>query len=674
MSRLKQSLVSSLFFMLACSGESVDDIHEERLVSETGFLRVKEPLQGQYIVVLKENGSGAAVSTLINDVSVQHKVSVSRTYENALRGFVMQSTEAQARAMAADARVKYVIEDGLAHTLGSQTNAPWSLDRVDQRHLPLDTTYGYANTGQGVHVYIIDTGIRASHQEFEGRASLDFTAINDGRGAADCHGHGTHVAGSVGGATWGVAKKARLHSVRVLDCNGSGSWSQVIAGIDWVTANRTAPAVVNMSLGGGANQAVDDAVRNSIARGVVYAIAAGNSGADACYSSPARVAEALTVGATGRNDARASFSNHGGCIDLFAPGVDISSALHTTDSATGVLSGTSMAAPHVAGVAALYWERYPSATAFDIMTALVNRTTPGKVSDSRSANRLLYSYAGMDFRNTYSSGVIDWGYDSGRTWTDFNGDGKADYCRRVGGTNLQSSYVSCTVSTGTGFGATYGSDVLDWGYEAGRAWVDFNGDGKSDYCRVVGSVNFQSSYVSCTVSTGTGFGATYSSGVIDWGYDSGRTWTDFNGDGKADYCRRVGGTNLQSSYVSCTVSTGTGFGATYGSDVLDWGYAEGQAWVDYGGDGKKDYCRVVGSTNFRSSSILCNASTGTGFAYADTSGVLDWGYAAGRAWVDFNGDGKSDYCRVVGSVNFQSSYVSCSVATGQGFVPTSTRE
>jgi len=274
---------------------------------------------------------------------------------------------------------------------------------------------------------------------------------------------------------------------------------------------------------------------------------------------------------------------------------------------------------------------------------------------------------GNGFDGTVTSGVVDWGYDAGRAWADFNGDRRADYCRRVGNVNLRSSYVSCTLSGGNGFDGTVTSGVVDWGYDTGAAWVDFNGDGKADYCRRVGNVNLQSSYVSCTLSTGNGFGATVTSGVVDWGYDTGREWVDFNGDGKADYCRRVGNVNLQSSYVSCTLSTGSGFGATVTSGVVDWGYDAGRKWVDFDGDGKADYCRRVGDVNLQSSYVSCTLSTGSGFDGTVTSGVVDWGYDTGVAWVDFNGDRRADYCRRVGNVNLQSSYVSCTLAAGRGF-------
>jgi serine protease len=277
--------------------------------------------------------------------------------------------------------------------VASQPNATWGLDRIDQRNLPLNATYNYDTNAVNVDVYIIDTGIRAAHVEFGGRVTNGYTAVSDGNGTNDCNGHGTHVAATVGGSIYGVAKSVELHPVRVLGCNGSGSTSGVIAGVNWVAANHSTPAVANMSLGGGASTALDDAVRSAIASGVTFAIAAGNSNANACNSSPARVAEALTVGSTTSTDARSSFSNFGLCLDLFAPGSSITSAWHTSNTATNTISGTSMAAPHVAGVAALYLAVNPSASPSAVHAAVVNNATPNKVTGagSGSPNRLLYS-------------------------------------------------------------------------------------------------------------------------------------------------------------------------------------------------------------------------------------------------------------------------------------------
>ena len=276
-------------------------------------------------------------------------------------------------------------------------NATWGLDRIDQRDLPLNGTYSYTTLAAGVHVYVIDTGIRSTHAEFGGRvSSTGYTAISDGNGTNDCNGHGTHVAGTIGGATYGVAKGVTLHAVRVLNCSGSGSTSGVIAGVNWVTANHTAPAVANMSLGGGASTALDDAVRNSVASGVTYAVAAGNSNANACNSSPSRVSQALTVGSSTNTDARSSFSNFGTCVDVFAPGSNITSAWYTSNTATNTISGTSMASPHVAGAAALYLATDPSAPPSTVHAAVVDNASVNKLSSigSGSPNRLLHSIFG----------------------------------------------------------------------------------------------------------------------------------------------------------------------------------------------------------------------------------------------------------------------------------------
>ena len=280
--------------------------------------------------------------------------------------------------------------------MATQTPATWGLDRIDQRDLPLNNTYNYNQTGQGVHAYIIDTGVRATHQQFTGRMGNGFTAVNDGNGTNDCNGHGTHVAGTTGGTTYGVAKQVTLHAVRVLSCSGSGSNAGVIAGVDWVTQNHVKPAVANMSLGGGVSSALDQAVTNSINAGVSYAIAAGNSNANACNSSPARVPSAVTVGATTSTDARSSFSNFGTCLDIFAPGSSITSAWNTSDTATNTINGTSMATPHVAGALALYLQTNPGASAATATAALIANSTPNKVTNpgSGSPNRLLYSIFG----------------------------------------------------------------------------------------------------------------------------------------------------------------------------------------------------------------------------------------------------------------------------------------
>jgi subtilisin family serine protease len=312
-------------------------------------------------------------------------------YKHALNGFSVEMSEADAEAMSQDYRVAFVEEDGIMTADATQTNPPWGLDRIDQRNLPLNATYNYNWTGSGVRVYVIDTGIRTTHNQFGGRASNVFDAF--GGSGSDCNGHGTHVAGTVGGSTYGVAKSSMPRGVRVLDCNGSGSTSGVIAGVDWVRQNFIAPAVANMSLGGGASTALDNAVNSLSNAGVAIAVAAGNSNANACNSSPARAVNAITTGSTTTTDARSSFSNFGTCVDLFAPGSGILSAWFTSNTATATLSGTSMASPHVAGVAALYKQANPSASATTVRNAIVNNATTNVVTNAGtgSPNRLLYS-------------------------------------------------------------------------------------------------------------------------------------------------------------------------------------------------------------------------------------------------------------------------------------------
>ncbi len=338
-------------------------------------------IAGKYIVVMK-NGKGAVAADRVERRARGRGGRVARQYRRVLTGFTATLSDAALTEVRNDPDVAYVERDTIVSLDATQSNATWGLDRIDQTSLPLNGTYTYTPTGAGVTAYIIDTGIRTSHQQFGGRASSGFDAI-DGGSADDCNGHGTHVAGTVGGSTYGVAKGVSLKAVRVLDCNGSGATSGVIAGIDWVTGNHAAgaPAVANMSLGGGASSAMDQAVNNSIADGVTYAVAAGNSNTNACNSSPARAAAALTVASTTSSDARSSFSNYGSCVDLFAPGSSITSSWSSSDSATNTISGTSMATPHVAGTAALHLQGATSASPASVSSAILSATTPGKVAE-----------------------------------------------------------------------------------------------------------------------------------------------------------------------------------------------------------------------------------------------------------------------------------------------------
>jgi aqualysin 1 len=353
-------------------------------------------IEDRYIVVFEKDTSNAKVADARQDAKAQGS-KVHYRYSKALRGFAATLTDRALGKLRANPRVSYIEADQRVSLTVTQSPATWGLDRIDQRNLPLSNSYTYNATGSGVKAYIIDTGIRFSHSQFGGRAVSGYDAI-DGGSADDCNGHGTHVAGTVGSTTYGVAKSVQLVGVRVLNCQGSGSNSQVIAGIDWVTGNHAAgqPASANMSLGGGASTALDNAVNNSINDGVTYSIAAGNSNANACNYSPARVAAAITVGSTSSSDARSSFSNYGTCLDLFAPGSSITSTWYTSDTATNTISGTSMATPHVAGVAALYLQGNPSASPQTVRDTIVNSATTGVVTNpgSGSPNRLLYSLLG----------------------------------------------------------------------------------------------------------------------------------------------------------------------------------------------------------------------------------------------------------------------------------------
>lgn len=368
---------------------------------EYKFRKAVKPVPNRYIVILEDwsigaRGEHSVAQDVAEDMTATYGGRIEHVYRHAISGFSVEMKAAAAEELSKDPRVKYVEEDSEVYAIATQTNATWGLDRIDQRDLPRDTNYTYTANGSGVNAYIIDTGVRFTHNEFTGRTGASFDAIGDGQNGNDCNGHGTHVAGTVGGTTYGVAKGVTIHRVRVLNCSGSGTNSGVIAGVDWVTANHISPAVANMSLGGGASTALDNAVNNSVASGVTYAVAAGNSNANACNSSPAREPSAITVGSTTSSDVRSSFSNYGSCLDIFAPGSSITSAWYTSNTATNTISGTSMASPHVAGVAALYLQTNPAASANTVTNAILSSATSGRLTSigTGSPNLLLYSLLG----------------------------------------------------------------------------------------------------------------------------------------------------------------------------------------------------------------------------------------------------------------------------------------
>jgi subtilisin family serine protease len=387
---MKRSSVAfaSLLALAACADQGASPVAS---LGEAPVLASANAIDGQYIVVLKEGANPRSVAAVAG-------VSPRFVYTSAVNGFSATLNQGQLNALQHNPNVAFIEQDApVQASLVTQANATWGIDRIDQRTLPLSTTFSYTSTGAGVTAYIVDTGIRLTHTQFTGRVSSGFDAI-DGGSADDCNGHGTHVAGTVGGTTVGVAKAVNLVAVRVLDCAGSGTNAGVIAGVDWVGANAVKPAVANLSLGGGASTALDAAVNNAINKGVTFVVAAGNGNfagraQDACNYSPARVANAITVSATDKTDTKATYANYGTCVDIFAPGNGILSAWYTGDTAGATLDGTSMASPHVAGVAAQFLAGNTTATPAAVASALYSGSTLGKVlkPGNGSVNRLLFT-------------------------------------------------------------------------------------------------------------------------------------------------------------------------------------------------------------------------------------------------------------------------------------------
>ncbi|MFD5627198.1 S8 family serine peptidase [Streptomyces sp. NPDC127072] len=385
-------------------------------VGQIQYAGAANAVADSYLVTLKADAAKAG-SAEGKALAEEYGATIERTYKKAINGYAVEATAAEAGRFAADPAVASVVQNRTFRINATQPSPPsWGLDRIDQKTLPLNNSYTYPDSaGTGVTAYIIDTGVRITHGDFGGRASYGYDAVDNDNTAQDGNGHGTHVAGTVAGTAHGVAKKARIVGVRVLNNAGSGTTAGVVAGIDWVAANAVKPAVANMSLGGGADSTLDAAVRGAIASGVTFAVAAGNDGANASSYSPARVTEAITVGSTTSTDARSSFSNYGSVLDIFAPGSSITSTWNTSDSATNTISGTSMATPHVAGAAAVYLGINPSATPAQVATGLINASSTGVVTNpgTGSPNRLLnvaggtVTPPGPRFENTADYAIAD---------------------------------------------------------------------------------------------------------------------------------------------------------------------------------------------------------------------------------------------------------------------------
>jgi hypothetical protein len=624
------------------------------------FRRTKNAIAHQYIVVLKDDVNQQDVPSVASQVALGAGGVPTHVYQHALKGFSIQLPEAAAIALSNNPRVDYVAEDGPVSSNTTQTNPPsWGLDRIDQRDLPLNNAYTYDVNGAGVHAYVIDTGIRPTHQDFGGRASIAADFVGDGQNGNDCNGHGTHVAGTVGGTSFGVAKGVTIHAVRVLDCGGFGAFSTVIAGVDWVTANHLSPAVANMSLGGSAFDPLDTAVRNSINSGVTYAISAGGSSADASGFSPARVGEAITVAASDISDVMASSSNGGTIVDLFAPGVNITSAWITSDTASVVLSGTSMASPHVAGAAALYLQSNPGAPPASVQAAIVNNASLNKISGifiAGTPNRLLYSVlaqsmAGKPVPKDYdgdhradisikandgrwlidyaSNGFGSWdavytgfgGTDSVAAPADFDGDGKADLSVKANNGNWSIDY------SGNGFGSI---DVIFPGYggaESRPVPADYDGDGRADLsCHDTNAGQWRIDYAS------NGFGV-WNQTLFGYGFSENReTPADYDGDFRADvsiHSITQGRWNIDyawNGFGSWNVSYG-GFGFSENRETPADYDGDGRADISVRSDTYQNWCIDYASNGLGSWNVCYN-----GYSGADTTPVPG----------DYDGDGRAD--------------------------------
>ncbi len=382
----------AVIFLTNCTNDfkNSDTFNNSQVKSDYIVVLKKSHIQSLFVQNQHNLAQKDLVVSTLNDLSTLSHSEVVHSFHLTIMGGLMKLTKEQSEILAKDPRVAYIEKDQKISLNNTQINPTWGLDRIDQESLPLNQTYEFKSEASNVNVYVIDTGILTTHTDFEGRAFHGVDTVDSDRDATDCNGHGTHVAGTIGGKRYGVAKKVKLYGIRVLDCVGSGTYSSVIAGVEWVTANHTKPAIANMSLGGPASQALDDAIRASISNGIIYVVAAGNENTNACNSSPARITEAITVGSTDSQDRRSSFSNHGNCVDIFAPGSDILSAWYNSNNATATLSGTSMAAPHVAGVTAMFMSIRPQANPNEVSSSIITNSVKDKLSQVLSSpNRML---------------------------------------------------------------------------------------------------------------------------------------------------------------------------------------------------------------------------------------------------------------------------------------------